>query len=161
MELGGLVLVMVGTYGRIWCAIYLGGRKRRELVVAGPFSVTRNPLYLFNLIGALGLGVASRNLLVLALILIAFGLYYPAVIQAEERELEQRHGDTYRNYQASVPRFLPHTLSFQEPETYEVYPKMVRKVIMEAMWFVWLFILIEVIESLHEAGILPVLWRIP
>jgi len=161
MELAGLALIMVGTYGRIWSSIYLCGRKKRELVVVGPFSLTRNPLYLFNLIGALGLGFASENLLVFALITIAFALYYPLVIKAEERELEKKYGDTYRNYKATVPRLFPRTLSLQEPEKYEVYSRMVRKVIMEAMWFVWLFILFEVIESLHESGILPVLWKIP
>jgi protein-S-isoprenylcysteine O-methyltransferase Ste14 len=161
MRLASLTLIMVGTFGRIWCSLYLSGKKNKELVVVGPYSLTRNPLYLFNLIGALGLGLGSQNLLVLALIAIAFGLFYPSVIRAEERQLEEKYGEAYRQYKESVPGFFPRTLALQEPEKLEVYPRKIRNVIMESTWFVWIFIIMAVIETLRKSGILPVLWRIP
>src|SRR6476660_1715925 len=34
-----------GTALRLWATGYVGGRKRRELVTEGPYSLCRNPLY--------------------------------------------------------------------------------------------------------------------
>jgi protein-S-isoprenylcysteine O-methyltransferase Ste14 len=56
----------------------------------------RNPLYFFSLIGAIGLGLASENLLILGLIMIFFLVYYPFTIIAEEAKLEITFGYSYR-----------------------------------------------------------------
>ena len=49
IEMAGLVLILVCILGRTWCTLYIGGLKKRELVTAGPYSVVRNPLYVFTL----------------------------------------------------------------------------------------------------------------
>ena len=43
----GIILIMVGIIGRTWCAMYIGGNKLNRLVTEGPYSLTRNPLYVF------------------------------------------------------------------------------------------------------------------
>jgi protein-S-isoprenylcysteine O-methyltransferase Ste14 len=160
-EFSGLILIVIGTYGRIWSFVYICGRKTNELVTQGPYSVTRNPLYLFSFIGAAGLGLASENVAVLAVVLFAFLFFYPFVIRHEESELERVHGEDFRRYAATVPRFIPRTLSIKEPEIYEIYSRKFRSVFFDAMWFFWFYIIFQIVEKLQQSGIIPVLWKIP
>ena len=48
LETGGVILILVCIVGRTWCTLYIGGNKKRELITAGPYSVVRNPLYVFT-----------------------------------------------------------------------------------------------------------------
>lgn len=161
MEYSGLALIIAGTFGRIWSYLYICGRKTDELVTVGPYSITRNPLYLFSLIAAIGIGLASENLLVLGLILLLFGIIYPVTIKAEEKDLARLHGDAFWQYKHAVPRFFPRTLELHQPERYSIHLHQFGRVFFDAMWFVWLFIVMEVIEKLHESQILPVFLHVP
>ena len=55
----GLPLSACGLALRAWAAGHLA--KNQRLAVSGPYSFTRNPLYLGTLITALGLAVAARS----------------------------------------------------------------------------------------------------
>ena len=48
IEMAGIMLILVAILGRIWCTLYIGGRKCAEVVDSGPYSVIRNPLYVFS-----------------------------------------------------------------------------------------------------------------
>ncbi|RJQ52231.1 MAG: isoprenylcysteine carboxylmethyltransferase family protein [Nitrospiraceae bacterium] len=161
IEFIGLALIIIGSYGRIWSYLYICGRKTDELVIIGPYSITRNPLYFFSLIGAIGVGFASENILVVGLIILFFIIIYPVIISAEEKKLEELHGDAFRDYRNSVPRLFPKTFTLQHPELYEIYTRKFGRVFFDAMWFVWLFIIMQVIEKLHNFKIIPVLWQVP
>mgnify|MGYP003732046007 CR=1 FL=1 len=80
----GSILVAIGSLGRLWCAIYIAGYKSNYLITSGPYSISRNPLYFFSLIGAIGVGFASESFLLPLLITAGFSIYYPFVIKAEE-----------------------------------------------------------------------------
>ena len=54
IETLGLALVTVGIGGGLWATLYIGGRKSAVVVSTGPYSITRNPLYLFSSIAAAG-----------------------------------------------------------------------------------------------------------
>ena len=54
LELFGVALLAVAAMGRIWCLIYIAGRKNKELCQLGPYSLCRNPLYLFSFVGVIG-----------------------------------------------------------------------------------------------------------
>ena len=81
-------------------------RPTRVLVAAGPFRISRNPLY------------TGLHLVLLGLVLILDSLWGPAimggvalvmhlgVILPEERYLEARFGERYRRYRATVRRYL-------------------------------------------------------
>ncbi len=56
IELAGFFLISFCIVGRTWCALYIGGLKNVDLVGMGPYSITRNPLYVFSVIGAVGVG---------------------------------------------------------------------------------------------------------
>ncbi len=152
----GVFMVGVATVGRLWCNLYICGYKSGKLIIAGPYSMCRNPLYFFSLIGAIGLGLTTETISIAVLFLAVFSVYYPFVIRVEEKRLSKIHGAEYEQYRKEVPGFIPSLRRFHEPDEYVVRAKVFRKSLFDAMWFVWLIGIMEVIEVLHEAKILPV-----
>jgi protein-S-isoprenylcysteine O-methyltransferase Ste14 len=150
----GCFFASIAALGRMWCALYIAGYKNNTLITAGPYSISRNPLYFFSLIGAIGVALATETLLIPAVVLVFFILYYPGVIQGEEKRLAKAHGEPFEAYCKRVPSFFPKFSLFQEPDTYVVNPKVFRKNILSALWFVWLIAILDIIEALHETGVL-------
>jgi protein-S-isoprenylcysteine O-methyltransferase Ste14 len=107
LELTGFLFLIIAALGRIWATAYVAGRKTRELCRLGPYSLTRNPLYFFSFIGAVGFGFAIQNLILGVIIALLFLAYYAAVIRSEERRLRAVHGEKFDEYCAQVPRFWP------------------------------------------------------
>lgn len=156
----GAVLVGIASLGRLWCSLYIAGYKTDTLITEGPYSMCRNPLYFFSLLGALGVGFASETFLIPLIILIAFAIYYPIVIKSEEAKLEKIHKKEFEAYIDKVPSFLPKLSYLKEPEDYVVKPLVFKKHIFDALWFVWFIGIIEIIEGLHELKVLPTLFKI-
>jgi len=151
----GLLLAALGAFGRIWSSVYIEGHKNKEIVDQGPYSVTRNPLYLFSLLGAFGLGLASCNPIVLILLLAAYVLYYPGVISSEEEKLRAKHGAPFEEYLARVPRILPDFSLFHQPEEIAVRPGPVTRAFTDAVWFILGYAALRIVVWLHVFGILP------
>jgi protein-S-isoprenylcysteine O-methyltransferase Ste14 len=158
--LSGIVLVGTATVGRLWCLLYISGYKTNTLIKWGPYSICRNPLYFFSLLGGTGVGLASETLILPGIIIIGFALYYPFMIGAEERKLRKVHNKDFDDYVDSTPRFFPSLSSLKEPQEYTVKPKAFRKGLFDALWFVWLVGILEIIEALHEYEALPVLLKL-
>lgn len=156
----GCILVGIGSLGRLWCSLYIAGYKNNTLVTLGPYSISRNPLYLFSMIGVAGVGFATETLLIPFALVVSFLVYYPMVIKGEENRLLEIHGEQFKAYRSETPRFLPKLSLFREPDTYNVNPRVFRKNIFGALWFVWLMGIMELFEAFHDAGVLPILGRI-
>ena len=152
-ELLGFGLLGVAALGRVWCLSYIAGIKNEVLVMEGPYSVMRNPLYAFNFLGAVGLGFVVENPLVAALLAAGFAIFYPSVVRHEEARMAEFFGESYARYCEATPRWLPRWSNFHEPETWTINPQRFRAGLLNAMWFLWAFMLWEVFE---EFGIL--LW---
>src|SRR5450759_2452543 len=58
----GIALIIVCIIGRSWSRLYVGWHKTRHLVSAGPYSVCRNPLYSFSILGAAGAAAQSGSM---------------------------------------------------------------------------------------------------
>ncbi|MDD3469972.1 MAG: isoprenylcysteine carboxylmethyltransferase family protein [Thermoguttaceae bacterium] len=155
----GCFMVGIGAMGRVWCSVYIAGYKTHTLVKEGPYSVCRNPLYFFSLVGGIGVGLTSETILLPVAIVLLFALYYPSVIHAEERRLTAIHGEPFREYCRQVPTFFPRWSQLSENEHYVVDAKIIRIHVMNAIWFVWIPAGFEAIEALHEYG-LPYLFTI-
>ena len=84
----------------------------------------------------------------------AFVVYYPLVVVREERYLERVYGDMYLTYKRRTPRWIPDFSLYTEPESAVVRPAYIRKGIFNAAWFLWLFLIWEIVEKLHEQGVL-------
>ncbi len=127
----------------------------------GPYSMVRNPLYLFSLIGAIGIGLVSDNVIVLTLIVIMFAFYYPFVIRGEEKRLRKIHGKDFEEYRQNTPMFIPKPSLYREEPLYTIDTRLFRRAFFSVMWFPLIFMIMILIERLHGFALLPVLLTIP
>ena len=85
-----------------------GGRNKqvyaKSLVVGGIFSHCRNPLYLGNILGILGMMLIHNGIWMYAIGVPYFALAYASIIAEEERYLRGRFGAEYVDYCRRVPR---------------------------------------------------------
>jgi len=156
----GVVLIGVAVAGRVWCSLHITGFKALALITTGPYSTSRNPLYFFSLLGAVGVGLVTRTLLMPALIAVLFAAIYIPVIREEEAELTERHGTAYADYRKRVPVFLPSFRLLQEPAACQVNTRGFRKRLWDSIWFIWALVFLDIVGTLHGTGALPVLFRI-
>jgi protein-S-isoprenylcysteine O-methyltransferase Ste14 len=154
MVIAGIILAGLGIVGRLWCTQYIAGRKTESLITEGPYSVCRNPLYFFSLIGAAGVGLCTESVMLTLAIFAAFAVVYPITILNEERILRETHGKVYDDYLSEVPRFFPKWSLFREPAEYTVDTKIFRREMLDALCFTYAIGLLEMIEGLANGGLI-------
>jgi len=145
-ELLGQVFVAFAVIGRIWCAIFIGGRKNLELCRDGPYSLCRNPLYCFSFLGLVGLLMAARLLMLALLVGVFFWVYHFFVVRNEERRLGEIFGNIYRDYCARVPRFWPSFSGYHCPVMVTLDVRGVQRALREVVWFLLAMIVFEAVE---------------
>ena len=77
-----------------------------KIVVSGTYRYTRNPMYLGMLVFCVGFAVILSEVWVLILTPVCGWLIYLTAIKHEETYLEEKFGDSYRAYQATVRRWI-------------------------------------------------------
>jgi len=77
-----------------------------EIVVAGPYRLTRNPMYLGMVVFCIGFAVILSDLWILILTPVCGWLIYHLAIRPEEAYLEEKFGDSYLAYKACVRRWI-------------------------------------------------------
>ncbi|MEO3385671.1 isoprenylcysteine carboxylmethyltransferase family protein [Mesorhizobium sp. CAU 1741] len=77
-----------------------------HLVTNGPFSFSRNPIYLGNTMLMIGVGLIGGILWFILLAPIAAFITQKLAIEREERHLEMRFGKKYRDYTKKVRRWI-------------------------------------------------------
>ena len=83
-----------------------GNRPTTMIVRAGPYRFSRNPDYVGQALVTAGLGVLFGTVWVLIVLVPVLLLVRYGVIAREERYLERRFGQEYRDYCARVRRWL-------------------------------------------------------
>jgi protein-S-isoprenylcysteine O-methyltransferase Ste14 len=80
------------------------------LLLRGPYRFTRNPMYLAELALWLGWALYYGSTAILTGFLLLLALFEFFVVPREERGLEARFGEAYRQYREKVPRWVgrPH-----------------------------------------------------
>lgn len=151
----GWIAVGIGALGRIWCSTYISGFKNTLLVTEGPYSISRNPLYLFSFIAGLGVMLLTETLLFPVLFALFYLLYYRGVIRQEEAYLVQHHQVQFQQYVQQVPRFFPKLGLYHEPASYVVSPPHIRRFLGQVIWFFWIAAIIQMMEELRLQNILP------
>jgi protein-S-isoprenylcysteine O-methyltransferase Ste14 len=81
-------------------------RAASSLVIAGPYKITRNPMYLGLAIVYLGIAISDQSLWALILLPVVLIIIQHWVIEPEEAFLERRFGSDYRSYKGNVRRWL-------------------------------------------------------
>lgn len=157
----GIGLIIFCIVGRTWSSFYIGGRKTKELVQFGPYSISRNPLYVFTFIGSAGVGAQLGSAVIAGLAAVIAWAVFSIVVQKEEQALLVKFGAPYRRYRDRVPRFFPAFGLWRDLETVEVRPKIIRSTFFDACVFLLSIPLAEFFEYLQHSGVLPVLLRLP
>jgi protein-S-isoprenylcysteine O-methyltransferase Ste14 len=109
----GAALVASGELLRLWAIRHIGvvSRTRSDrlgpLVATGPFARLRNPLYLGNIALWVGFAASAGLVWLIPPIVLLLAFEYHAIVRWEERLLEGRLGDDYKEYAARVPRWIP------------------------------------------------------
>jgi len=129
--LSGVVLTLLGESLRFWGVAYAGSLTRvtggvgaPEVVISGPFSYVRNPLYIGNILMYTGVGLMA-NALTPWLVLVAlvyFIFQYSLIVSLEEEFLEKEFGEGYREFKNNVPRFFPRLRPYQNPRQEQQKP---------------------------------------
>lgn len=104
--IAGSVVALLGLAIRAYAAGHL--QKDQRLAVSGPYSYSRNPLYLGSLLIGIGLVLAGAQWVLGAVFVVFFLVVYGPVMRREERNLRQRFGQAFDEYAAAVPLFFPY-----------------------------------------------------
>ena len=75
------------------------------LVTGGVFDYVRNPMYVGLMLISAGIGVAFASDWTLVMTVVLAVVLHNGVVRREERLLEEKFGDAYRQYKARVPRY--------------------------------------------------------
>ncbi len=81
-------------------------RAASSLVIAGPYRITRNPMYLGLALVYLGIAIADQSIWALILFPVILIIIQHWAIEPEEAFLERRFGTDYSRYKANVRRWL-------------------------------------------------------
>ncbi len=157
----GLFMVYVCALGRVYSTAYLGGSKNTKLIDYGPFSVVRNPLYFFSLIGFTGIAFMTNHLLLMIVTPIFFGVLYHRLMKREEGFLTEAFGGEYIAYTARVPRLLPNLSLWHDKSEIKLNTALFFKGIKDAVWWFAAFPFVELVEYLQEADLLHPLFLLP
>ena len=157
IEAYGIMLIMVGIFGRLWSILYIGGRKSAEVVSVGPYSVTRNPLYLFSSVAAVGAGAQTGSLWVALAFGVLCAVAFHVVIRREEGYLAGKLGAAYRDYLARVPRFLPNPFIYRDLDIVSFEPRIFKRTLIDGLVFFVSIPFFEALEWGQQSGSIPVL----
>jgi protein-S-isoprenylcysteine O-methyltransferase Ste14 len=161
VEVIGLVAIVLSIVGRAWCSLYIGGRKKSEIVDRGPYSITRNPLYVFSYIGAFGIGAQSGSATIgFAFVLAAMVVFYMTV-KREEAFLEREFGAVYAAYKARTPRFWPRFSLWRDEEQLTIRPALFVTTILDGLIFLLAVPVFELIDVGQASGWLQVMAHLP
>lgn len=120
--IGGAVVSIIGVLIRAWASGHI--RKNQDLAVSGPYSYTRNPLYLGSFLLGVGFTIASGVWwLAIGFIVLFLGIYLP-VMRVEAEDLTQIFGPDFEEYKSAVPLFFPRFTAWKKSDLkfdYQLY----------------------------------------
>ncbi|OYX58605.1 MAG: isoprenylcysteine carboxyl methyltransferase [Brevundimonas subvibrioides] len=161
LETVGIAAIVLCIVGRAWCSLYIGGRKKAEIVDRGPYSITRNPLYVFSFLGAFGMGAQTGSATIAGLFLLIAVLVFAATVKREEAWLAQAFGSTYAAYVGRTPRFWPDLSKWRDREVIEVRPRFFLTTLGDGLIMLLAFPLFEGLEHFQTIGWIKVLFSLP
>lgn len=161
LEVTGFGLLLVAAMGRIWCSAFISGRKNVDLVADGPYSISRNPLYFFSLLGFLGAGLAFESVTLAAALGVVFFITHWPAIRREEKKLAELFGDRFEAYRRRVPLFIPNPLLLRMPAAITISPRLFTRTMAESSLVVCIFFVAHSIEWYHNVHPQSVLLLIP
>lgn len=160
LEETGILFLCIAALGRTWSSAYIAGRKNSTLVTEGPYSIVRNPLYLFSFIGFLGAGLVTESIIITMIFAAVFFATHWKTILDEEKKLGGLFPGTFDNYVDRVPRFIPNPWLLHNPERVPLSPRIFTRAFLDASVIVCVIPLSNMIEYAHMHSFLPVLVQV-
>lgn len=106
----GIIIFAAGVFIIFW-SIYSLKKEvfvpENELIVKGPYSFVRHPMYFGGIIGAFGLAIFAGSLLGI-IYTIALTVVLSRIADYEEEDLKVRIGQKYIEYSQNVPKIFPY-----------------------------------------------------
>lgn len=156
----GVVLVLLCVAGRMWSILYIGAKKNRELMTVGPYSMTRNPLYFFSMLGAAGIGLFVGSLVLAFMSALFVYLVLVATAGKEAAHLEALFGEQYREYARRTPLFWPKPSLYREVDDIAFSPVALRRTFLDGLLFLAALPAIELVEYLKETDYIPIFFEL-
>ncbi|MCV7380568.1 isoprenylcysteine carboxyl methyltransferase [Mycobacterium alsense] len=111
----GIVVATVGIAATVYAQLEMGDswrigvdtRETTTLVHTGVFGRIRNPIYTAMFTFGIGIALVTPNVVALAGLVLLVATIELQVRRVEEPHLLRTHGEAYREYAASVGRFVP------------------------------------------------------
>jgi len=110
----GVLLISFGAGLLTWCVLLFQkagtplppDKPTRELVIKGPYTLSRNPIYIALISAFLGLSILLDLLWGFILVIPLIFILQKFVIEREENYLENKFGQSYLSYKNTVRRWL-------------------------------------------------------
>lgn len=157
----GFACVACAALGRIWASVFIAGYKDDRLVMHGPYSAVRHPLYVLSLLATLGFGLTTRSAAITLALLAVYGLVYGASIRAEDAFLRAAHPAQFEHYRATVRALLPRWAAYAVPEAIEVRPRVLWKAFLDAGSLLGFWALLVAADALQRNGLTPAWLTLP
>ena len=154
LKLAGYILLAACAVGRSYSTAVIGGIKNKTLVMEGPYSTCRNPLYFYSLLGAAGVGLLSAQLISFVIIFGGFLLIYDGLIKREEEYLAKKFGKEFTEYKARVPRLWPKFRQFKAAEELPFQPRFFTYAVWDAIWWFAAFPIFELARYLQDTEVI-------
>lgn len=112
----GVVLFVLGSAGGLWSCVTMAlqgkgtplpAETARELVVAGPYRIVRNPMAVCGAAQTVGVGLVLGSWTVVAIGVAGAVLWNVVIRPGEEADLAERFGASYQRYRAEVRCWIP------------------------------------------------------
>ena len=139
----GFLCVALACLGRIWCSVYIAGHKDERLVTDGPYAVCRHPLYALSILGAFGLGLTTRSVLLCTLVTLIVAALVVYAASCEEQFLADEFPDEFAAYVVATPnKWWPRFVRRTPRERIDVRPAVFWKAFLDAGSFFVLWLLV-------------------
>jgi protein-S-isoprenylcysteine O-methyltransferase Ste14 len=157
----GIALMFASIGGRSWSRLYLSpGWHETSIIRVGPYSVSRNPLYGFMILGATGAAAQTSSIILALLTGGVVWLVFFLVARNEEDILESVHGEEYRNYMNTVPRFVPRLSLWRDVQIVQTRPLDTVKTFFDSSVLFLAIPVFALIEYFQSNGVLPILFTV-
>jgi protein-S-isoprenylcysteine O-methyltransferase Ste14 len=115
IQITGIVIALIGIFATVHAQLDMGDSWRigvdpgetTTLVHTGVFGWVRNPIFTAMIAFGFGMALVTPNLVAIAGFVLLVATIELQVRVVEEPYLSTKHGDAYRDYLASVGRFVP------------------------------------------------------
>jgi protein-S-isoprenylcysteine O-methyltransferase Ste14 len=139
----GFICVALACLGRIWTSAFIAGHKDEELVTTGPYALCRHPLYACSVLGALGLGLTSRSVLLCAIVVVLIAALVIYAASGEEQFLADEFPEEFKAYLVATPhKWWPQLRRTAVPAQLNVRPTVYWKAFLDAGSFLVLYLLV-------------------